>query len=80
MKQFIYILIFIISFLVGWISTYGKKSQFIRILDILVFGPVLIYVAFVTKEKWLSWFLIFLGASTMGYNLKNYIKYSNTQS
>lgn len=71
-KKILAIFLIIISFLVGWFSTGGQKSQLIRILDVIVFGPILIYSALYIDDPWLYIILLFLGASTMGYNLRNY--------
>ncbi len=59
----------------GWYSTVGVKSQFVRILDIVVWGPLVIWAGYRLKDpKWLKWALVFIGSATIAYNLKNYIK------
>ena len=61
----------------GWMSTGGKKSQTIRLLDILLLGPLMIYVAITSYFQiaihplWI-YTLLFFGATTISYNFKNY--------
>lgn len=58
----------------GHISTDGTKTQTIRMIDIVLIGPLMIY--FGHESKHLSIFsllLVFFGATTMTYNLRNYI-------
>ena len=51
-----------------------KKSQVLRIIDISVYGPFLIYVAKTYKlPKSVKMGLYALGISTILYNGKNYI-------
>lgn len=77
-KQILYLVI-IIGFISGWIATSGKKSQFIRLLDIFIIGPVMIYFSLLDtmKEKIyiLKCVLGYFGATTITYNLKNFIKF-----
>lgn len=40
------ITVIIIGLILGYISTYGVKSQNIRILDIVVIGPLMIYFGY----------------------------------
>lgn len=52
-----------------------SKTQFIRLLDIGVIGPVMIYVALTDKpDKFLRSLLFVFGALTITYNLSNYLK------
>ena len=62
----------------GWILATGSgKAQWVRLVDILLYGPYLLYLSFQesysfsTAEKL---FLAFLGATTVTYNLRNYLK------
>jgi len=58
----------------GHISTDGTKTQTIRMIDIVLIGPLMIY--FGHESKHLSIFsllLVFFGATTITYNLRNYI-------
>ncbi len=51
------------------------KTQTIRILDVFVFGPVIVYAG--TRRKlpaWLRASLIVIGAGTVVYNGYNYLK------
>ncbi len=62
--------------LVGYIAARGSKTQWVRLLDVFAYGPYLIYLSlqtnytFSTLEKV---FLLFLGATTITYNGRNYL-------
>jgi hypothetical protein len=70
--------VIIFGLILGYISTSGVKSQKIRILDILVIGPLMIYFG-VSHEpnNIFSLLLIFFGGTTITYNLKNYLHMKN---
>lgn len=77
MKIVYIIIVIIISLFIGAITTSGKKSQYVRLLDVFILGPLWIWVG-ITQIKgeskdWLRILLIFTGASTISYNAKNYI-------
>ncbi len=63
--------------LVGYIAARGSKTQWVRLLDVFAYGPYLIYLSyqkeytFSTLEKV---FLLFLGATTITYNGRNYLR------
>ena len=62
---------------IGWIMANSiSKSQYVRIIDILIYGPYLLYLA--TKNTYTitaseKVFLLFLGTTTITYNLRNFI-------
>jgi hypothetical protein len=75
-----------IGLILGYLSTTGTKSQWIRLLDIFVIGPLMIWVGNIfysaddmdTKinprlRQLFSTVLIFFGATTITYNLRNYL-------
>ena len=73
----ILILIFAV---IGWVAATGLgKGQYVRNLDILIYGPYLIYLAmkdtytFSLLEKL---FLLLFGVTTVTYNLKNFLHYA----
>lgn len=75
-KYFPHLLIFFA--IIGWVlSTGTNKTQGVRLVDIFIYGPYLAYLAFQeeyvfsTTEKV---FLLFLGATTISYNARNYLK------
>ena len=70
---FILIILVIIGIGLGWISTGGEKTQMIRLLDVFVYGPILIYASTQVSSWWLKILLILFGATTIGYNLHNYL-------
>ena len=62
---------------IGWYTATGfGKGQYVRLLDIFLYGPYLIYLAtkttytFSNPEKL---FLLLLGTTTISYNLRNYL-------
>lgn len=58
----------------GHISTDGTKTQAIRLLDVFLIGPLMIYYGHNSNAVSIfSLLLVFFGATTMTYNLKNYI-------
>ena len=79
----ILVIIIFIGLIIGYINTSGSKSQNIRLMDIFIIGPIMIYLGwYIYKNinkynytKIMSLILIFFGASTITYNLKNYIKF-----
>jgi hypothetical protein len=70
----------IIFAVIGWISATGLgKVQYVRIIDILIYGPYLVYLAM--KETYTfsiveKIFLLLLGVTTITYNLKNFLYYA----
>ena len=70
------LLIFVIflGLLSGWLSTSGSKSQFIRLLDILLIGPLMIYFGTdIYKYEILKYLIVYFGSTTITYNLKNFL-------
>ena len=79
-KQIPYLLIVlsIVFSIIGWVLSNGQsKAQYVRLLDIFIYGPYLTYLAF-QKEYIFSIFekifILFLGITTITYNGKNYLK------
>jgi hypothetical protein len=78
-KKVIPLSILLIGLVLGYISTTGTKSQTIRILDILIIGPLMFYLGYlgysgiISDNKWLYLILMFLGGTTITYNLYNYV-------
>lgn len=68
------LIVLILSFVVGWLSTSGQKTQFVRLIDIFMFGPFLIFLGFRNDNVYIRNILFFMGATTIAYNLKNYYK------
>ena len=85
MYLFLFTLIFI-GLIVGYFSTGGEKSQNVRLLDVFVIGPLMIYLGYYNYKniknndtnknilKLMTFVIIFFGSCTITYNLKNYIK------
>ena len=64
------------ALVLGFISTSGIKSQWIRLVDVFIIGPLMIYLgnkAYILTNNVLYLILIFFGATTITYNLKNYL-------
>ena len=82
----ILVIIIIIGFIIGYISTKGTKSQYVRLLDVFLLGPIMIYLGWINYKKLnnkeymlkiMNIMLIFFGSTTITYNLRNYIAQSN---
>jgi hypothetical protein len=71
---------FILFYLgLGWILATGTgKTQWVRIFDIVLYGPYLIYLSLQSESYVISdrekVFLVGLGATTITYNLRNYLR------
>jgi hypothetical protein len=79
-KQIPYLLIVfsIVFAIIGWFLANGQsKTQYVRLIDIFIYGPYLTYLAF-QKEYVFSMFekifILFLGITTITYNSKNFLK------
>lgn len=69
--DFILIIVFGI---IGWISTTGVKTQLVRLGDIFLYGPFLIWIGYSRiKNSIERYILYFIGSATITYNLRNYI-------
>ena len=69
------IIVIIFSIFLALYSTTGIKSQFIRLLDIFIYGPFLIWLSFKNKDNiFIHTMLLIMGVTTIVYNGKNYIK------
>ncbi len=73
------IVLLILFFTIGWfLATGSSKTQWVRIIDIFVYGPYLIYLALhnnYTFSEYEKLLLLFLGATTISYNARNYLHY-----
>lgn len=49
------------------------KAQPIRLLDVFVIGPLMIYAGTQSKPPWLQTALVAIGIGTMFYNGRNYL-------
>ena len=78
-QQAISLAVLLIALVLGYFSTTGTKSQTIRIIDILVIGPLMFYLGYlgfvgvISSNKWLYVILMFFGGTTITYNLYNYL-------
>lgn len=74
-NNIIFIIVAICTIAISYYSTSGFKSQFIRLIDVFLIGPLLIYVGLFVKEpiKWTTYPLIITGIATIVYNGKNYL-------
>ena len=53
----------------------ADKSQFVRLIDVFVIGPMLIYAGtFKTLPLYLRLFLVIVGILTITYNGNNYLR------
>ena len=70
-------LLIIVFFIIGWILATGtSKTQYVRLIDVLLYGPYLMYLAYQREYTFGTideLFLLFLGTTTISYNLRNYL-------
>jgi hypothetical protein len=75
---YLLILIGLIFAVLGWSLANGQsKTQYVRLVDIFMYGPYLTYLAFQEEYSFTiieKLFLLFLGITTISYNGKNYLK------
>jgi cbb3-type cytochrome oxidase subunit 3 len=71
-------LLLIVFLYAGWYFATGtQKTQWVRLIDIFVYGPYLIYLSTndsYTFSEYEKLFLVFFGATTIAYNARNYLK------
>ena len=71
-------ILLIIFLYVGWVlATGSQKTQYVRLVDIFIYGPYLIYLSSQDNYEFSIYekiFLLFLGATTITYNARNYLK------
>lgn len=67
------IIIILFGLALGFYSSAGFKSQFVRLIDIFLYGPFLIFCAYKMESIYFKYILFIIGASTISYNFKNYI-------
>lgn len=72
MEWYLLIFLIIIFLIIGWISTTGVKSQWIRLLDVFVYGPLLICISTQIDDIWTKIILVFIGLTTIAYNARNW--------
>ena len=74
---YLLILLSIVFSLIGWFMANGhSKTQYVRLIDIFIYGPYLIYLAFQNEYIFSIFekiFILFLGITTITYNAKNYL-------
>jgi predicted membrane protein len=75
--RLVLILVLLLGLLLGLLTTRGSKSQWIRLADVFIFGPILILAGFLIPNKILAILLVLFGSSTMTYNLYNYMVQRN---
>ncbi len=65
---------------IGWIlAPERSKAQWVRLVDVFVYGPFLLALAVLpalTAQPWATMMLIFIGASTITYNGRNWLSLS----
>ena len=76
-EQLIFIGCAIVFGLYGWYSANKvSKTQFVRLIDVFVYGPYLVFLVFKTDYTlgfYDKLFLLFLGITTITYNARNYL-------
>lgn len=58
----------------GATATQGAKSQAVRVVDVFLYGPLLIYAGWAIRERHATLYplLVLLGATTIAYNARNF--------
>lgn len=71
------IILLIIFLLIGWISADSReKTQYVRLLDIFLYGPIMVYISLDNSNNLRYLFrvcLLIIGSTTITYNAKNYL-------
>ncbi len=67
------VLLIVLFGLYGWWMARGVKTQWVRLLDVFVYGPFLLYIAFKSEAWYEQLGLLFLGATTITYNARNFL-------
>lgn len=79
--------ILLLFFCIGWMFASGVKSQTVRLFDVFLYGPFLIWLAFWLQTNADSLrhiglpipmeivvlVLLFMGSTTIAYNLRNWL-------
>ena len=77
---YLLIILSIVFSILGWILANGNsKTQYVRLIDVFIYGPYLTYLSFQTNYTFNiveKIFLLFLGITTITYNGKNYLNLS----
>ena len=78
MDNILIIVLIAIGLILGYITTTGVKSQWVRLIDVFIYGPLLIWTGAtqIKNSKYgdiIRVALIFFGATTISYNMRNYI-------
>lgn len=68
-----FIIFFIIFLAIGWYSTTSVKTQLVRLADVFIYGPLLIWISTRTRTNVERISLLFMGTTTITYNLRNYL-------
>lgn len=76
--RLVLILFLLLGLLLGLLTTRGRKSQWIRLADVFIYGPILILCGFLMPNKILAILLVLFGSSTITYNLYNYLAQQQT--
>ena len=77
--HYLLIVLSVIFSIIGWfMANRESKTQYVRLIDIFIYGPYLTYLAF-QKEYTFSIvekiFILCLGTTTITYNGRNYLKF-----
>ena len=64
----------IVGALVGWQAASTPKAQGVRLLDVWVLGPLMVYAATQGADTAIKTALAAVGAGTITYNGRNYLR------
>jgi hypothetical protein len=80
MKWYTYIILVVVFLVMGWFTTTGVKSQWVRLGDVFLLGPFLIWAATQVEQWWVKVLLVTFGASTIAYNARNWLTENKPKS
>lgn len=66
--------------LIRQLTPTGEKSQLVRLMDVFVFGPLMISAAASQKSRYFSAALLLVGLGTIVYNGANYLETRRQQN
>lgn len=80
----IFIILVLLFYYIGKLSSNEELTQTVRLADVFIYGPILTYVAYMILNnksqnihKILGYLILFMGVTTISYNLNRYLKKKN---
>ena len=67
------VLVLIYGLIIGWYVTSDSGRQLIKLTNMFIYGPFLIYLGLTFKDKLTRSVLLSMGATIIAYSLKKYM-------